>query len=66
MIMIFGQQLKKLRTDNGLTQKDLAEDLELTFNQISDWEIGRSQPDLDLLCKIADYFNVTPNVLLGY
>ena len=62
----FGQQLKQLRIDSGLTQKELAKDLGLTFNQISDWETGRSQPDIDTLCRIADYFNITPNFLLGY
>lgn len=61
----FGKNLKNLRKVKGLTQKDLADDLKITFNQISDWEIGRSNPDIEILEKLAEYFNVSVDSLLG-
>ena len=41
--MTLGQKLKKLRTDKGLTQKDLAEQLHVTFQTVSKREVHRSQ-----------------------
>ena len=51
---VFQEKLKELRKEQGLMQKSLAEILQTTNSSISDWECGRSQPDLATLAKIAE------------
>ena len=66
MIMeIFTQRLKELRKEGGLTQKQLAEVLETTDDSIFSWEKGRSQPSIETLQKICNYFNVSADYLIG-
>lgn len=62
----FGENLKQLRECNSLTQRELAEDLSVTAKTVSKWENGFFEPDMLMLEKIADYFNVTPNELFGF
>ena len=60
-----GNNLKKLRKAKGLTQPQLAEELDLTQKQVSDYELAKSTPSLDMLPKIAGYFGITVDELLG-
>jgi transcriptional regulator with XRE-family HTH domain len=57
--------LKRLREENHLTQEELANNLGLKRYNISDWEQGRTQPDIDSIKKLADYFQVSTDYLLG-
>ena len=57
--------LKKLRTDAGLTQKELAKELNMSPSMISHYECGRKQPLVETECIIADYFDVTLEYLNG-
>ena len=61
----FGTILKKLRKERSLYQKDLAEELKTSREMINHLENGRQEPNLDMLEKIADYFLVTTDYLLG-
>ena len=54
-----GALIKKLRTDNNLTQKELAEKLNVTFQAVSKWENGKSVPDIAQLHEISKLFNVS-------
>ena len=47
--MTLGQKLKKLRTDKGLTQKDLADQLHVTFQTVSKWESDINEPAFSTL-----------------
>lgn len=58
-------RLFDLRTEEGLTQKQLAKILYLNKHCISSYERGRSQPSHDTLVAIADYFHVSVDYLLG-
>lgn len=58
-------QIKKIRTDNKLTQLQLAEKLGVTFQSVSKWENGKNIPDVTLLNKIANEFDIDINVLLN-
>ena len=49
-----------------ITQKELADDLGMGSTTITEWEKGRNYPNIEMFQKIADYFKVTPNYLLGY
>jgi transcriptional regulator with XRE-family HTH domain len=48
-----------------LTQWQLADVLETTQRKISYWELGKTEPDLLALWKIADFFDVSVDYLLG-
>ncbi|MBR1747074.1 MAG: helix-turn-helix transcriptional regulator [Clostridia bacterium] len=61
----FSNNLKSLRLERHLSQKALASALGTTNSSVCDWERGRSQPDLDHLSKIADYFDVSCDYLIG-
>lgn len=55
----FGNNLKKLRADNNLSQEQLAEKLNLPCQSISKWELGKEHPDMEDLVMLKDIFNVT-------
>lgn len=59
------ERLVILRTNKGLSQYELAKVLSLSRGQISNYELGTRQPDYETLAKIADYFNVSTDYLLG-
>lgn len=65
MNMSFGQKLKELRTENGLTQLKAAEIFNVSKTTICQWETGRQEASFDDLVKIAVYFNVSTDYLLG-
>lgn len=58
-------RLKELRNKKGLTQLRLATELNTTQNTISRYETGEHEPGIAELIKIADYFNVSVDYLLG-
>lgn len=58
-------RLKELRKKKGLSQLRLATDLNTTQNTISRYETGEREPGIDELIKIADYFNVSVDYLIG-
>ncbi|HOA91266.1 MAG: helix-turn-helix domain-containing protein [Bacillota bacterium] len=62
---MFGENLKRLRKQKGLSQEELAERLHVVRQTISKWEQGRSVPDADLLIRIAEIFEVPVSTLLG-
>jgi len=57
--MTFGEKLKKLRTDKGLTQDELAEKLYVTRTAISKWESDRGYPNIESLKAISKFFSVS-------
>jgi Predicted transcriptional regulators len=62
---MFAERLKKLRTDKGLSQEDLAKIVGVKQQTIGGWENGRTEPDHQITCKLADFFGVTTDELLG-
>ena len=54
--MTLGQKIKKLRTDKGLTQKDLADQVFVTFQTVSKWEKDENEPDVSTLRLLAKVF----------
>lgn len=61
----FCKRIKELRIESGLTQKELAAKLQTSNSAVCDWEKGRTQPDLQMLVRIAELFNVQTDYLLG-
>ena len=66
MICLFGDRLKELRKEKKITQPELANMLGVTFSTVSAWEVGKAQPSYEILTKLAQYFNVTTDYLLGF
>lgn len=62
--MNIGQKLFHLRTSRGVYQKDLADYLDVSVGTISNYENGVHSPDLDTLCRLAEYFHVSTDYLL--
>lgn len=59
------EKITQLRREAHLTQQQLAEVLNLSSAAISKWENGISVPDIETLCAMADYFQISMDTLLG-
>ena len=62
---IFAERLKELRTKESLSQKGLAEALKIPKQTVNNWEKMKNFPGLEMLCKIANYFDVSIDYLVG-
>lgn len=62
---IFSSRLLALRKDSGLSQKALSDVLDLSDAAITMMEKGRRAPSFEVLCAIADYFDVSLDYLVG-
>ena len=60
-----GQYIQSLRKAAGLTQKELAEKLNLSFQAVAKWENGDSLPDTGVLLDLCDILNTTADKLLN-
>lgn len=58
-------RIRELRKKRGITQLKMAMDLEVNQNSISRYENGERQPDINELIRIADYFGVSIDYLVG-
>ena len=63
--MNFGERLSMLRKEKALTQKDLGEDLGVGERSIRSYEGGARHPDFQGLLRMADYFDVSLDYLVG-
>ncbi|MZQ75220.1 MAG: helix-turn-helix domain-containing protein [Peptoclostridium sp.] len=64
-IDLFGDRLRRLRERRQIYQKDLAKILGVSAGAIGMYETNKRTPDFEILNKIADYFDVTVDYLLG-
>ncbi len=62
--MTLAEKILHLRTQQGLSQLELAERLGVSRQSVSKWETGQSVPDLDKLIKLADLFGITVDELV--
>lgn len=62
---MLGNTIKELRIAHGMNQVEFAKKLSVTKQTISNWENNNIQPSIDMLIKIADYFNVSTDYLLN-
>lgn len=65
MKLMFKDRLVFLRKSRKLTQSELAKRMNVSRGQIANYELGRAQPDFDILVNLADFFAVTTDFLLG-
>lgn len=63
--LAIGQYIQFLRKQKHLSQKQLAEELGVSFQAVSKWETGDGDPDITMLPALSNYFGVTVDSLLG-
>lgn len=66
MELMLAENIRKLRKERGLTQEQLSEVLGVTTGAVYKWEARLSMPEIDLLLKLADFFEISLDYLLGY
>ena len=60
----FGRRIKELRTDKGITQEELASELNISHEHMNKIERGRNGCSIDLLLDLSAYFEVSTDYLL--
>ena len=59
-----GQFIKKIREENKLTQKELADRLGVTYQAVSKWENGKNVPDISIIKEMSKMFNIDIDEIL--
>lgn len=62
---LLGERIKYLRNEKGIGQNLLAKELQLSNASISYWETGRQEPSAQAIFKLAKYFGVSADYILG-
>jgi transcriptional regulator with XRE-family HTH domain len=62
---LFPERLKALRQEKNITQRAIANHLNITDTAYGFYEQGKNYPNMDILIKLADYFEVTLDYLVG-
>lgn len=65
MILTLNENIKRLRLARGLNQVEFAKAMGVSKQCVSNWENDNVMPSIEMLVKIADYFNVTIDYVLG-
>ena len=63
---MFADRLKQLRREKGLTQIQLATELNVASGTIAMWETGKREPNFAITMRIADFFSTSTDYLLDY
>ena len=66
MKLRLSENIRSLRKQKHMTQENLAEALGVTVGAVYKWESGLSQPELNLIVELADFFDTSVDALLGY
>ena len=59
------ENIKKLRLSRGLNQVEFAKEIGVSKQCVSNWENDNVMPSIEMLCKIADFFLISADLLLG-
>ncbi|HBN13080.1 MAG TPA: hypothetical protein DD415_05650 [Clostridiales bacterium] len=62
---MYGQKIKELRQEKGLTQAQLAEKISTTASTIGKYEREELQPNVDMIISLSKFFGVSADYLLG-
>ena len=62
---LLNENIKQLRLQNGLSQVEFAKIMGVTKQCVSNWENDNVLPSIEMLVKMADYFNVSTDAILG-
>ena len=62
---MYGQKIKELRQEKGLTQAQLAEKISTTASTIGKYEREELQPNVDMIISLSKFFGVSADYILG-
>ena len=62
----FKERLKELREEKEILQVELARAMQVSKSAVSGWEVGRNQPNYELLMALAAFFHTSVDYLIGY
>lgn len=62
---MLGENIRRLRQERGLRQEELGHRVGASKQSVSNWENGNIVPSVDLLLRLADFFGVSTDYLLG-
>lgn len=65
MLVVLNERLRGLRLQKGVTQKSIADNIGVDEVSLQRYEYGTVRPKLEKLVKLADFFNVSTDYLLG-
>ena len=65
MVLMLNENIKRLRMARGLNQVEFARVMGVSKQCVSNWENDNIMPSIEMLIKIADFFNVTTDYILG-
>lgn len=65
MVLMLNENIKRLRMARGLNQVEFAKVMGVSKQCVSNWENDNVMPSIEMLIKIADFFNVTTDHVLG-
>lgn len=63
--MEISNRIKQIRIEKGLSQNDVAKGIKVDISSISYWESGRYEPKATYIYRLAKFFNVSSDYLLG-
>lgn len=61
----FPSKLKKARQNIGFTQREVSKETNIPYSTLANWELGRTQPDIENIGILADFYEVSADWLLG-
>lgn len=59
-------KLSEIRKEKGYSQAEVAKNINISQSNYSKYELGKIEPNIELLTKLADFFNVSIDYLLGH
>ncbi len=62
---MLGENIRRLRQERGLRQEELGRRIGVSKQSVSNWENENIAPSIDLLVRLADFFGVSTDYLLG-
>ena len=65
MVLMLNENIKRLRMARGLNQVEFAKAMGVSKQCVSNWENDNVMPSIEMLVKIANFFNVTTDYILG-
>lgn len=63
--MMLSEQIRRFRIARGISQVDLANEMSVTKQSVSNWENNNILPSIEMLGKLADFFGTTTDYMLG-
>ena len=61
----FPERLKRARLNTGFTQNETATETGIPRSTLANYETGRTEPDIETLCKLIDFYGACANAVLG-